>query len=326
MFVVKWNLVILFAHETGIIEQWVFEFAQMGSKGRGMENWDEVRTAVQVAREGTVSGAANVLGVHHATVIRHIDALEQRLGVKLFQRHSRGYTPTEAGEEMMRVGQATAEQFSALEGRLRGKSDDVSGELVITTLAPMAYDLVPILSDFQHTYPEIKIKLLASERLFKLEYGEAHIAIRAGEAPQEPDNIVQPYRTYDLGLFASREYIEKHGHPTTLEDFASHRFVGRDNITSRAPFFQWQQEHIPASAVYFRASNEVNLAQAIRGGIGIGFLECAVGNADPNLVQVWPSEPAWQVKLWIVTHVDLHRTAKVQAIVNALKTAGRAAS
>ena len=62
-----------------------------------MDNWDEIRTAYHVARLGTVSGAAEALGVHHATVIRHIDALEGRLGVKLFQRHARGYTATEAG-------------------------------------------------------------------------------------------------------------------------------------------------------------------------------------------------------------------------------------
>ena len=65
-----------------------------------MDNWDEVRTAFHVARVGTVSGAADVLGVHHATVIRHIDALEERLGVKLFQRHARGYSPTEAGDDL----------------------------------------------------------------------------------------------------------------------------------------------------------------------------------------------------------------------------------
>jgi len=62
-----------------------------------MESWDEIKTAFHVARAGTVSGAADVLGVHHATVIRHIDALEARMGVKLFQRHARGYTATEAG-------------------------------------------------------------------------------------------------------------------------------------------------------------------------------------------------------------------------------------
>ena len=69
-----------------------------------MENWDEVRTAFQVARMGTVSGAAEVLGVHHATVIRHIDAIEGRLGVKLFQRHARGYTPTEAAHAFGLIG------------------------------------------------------------------------------------------------------------------------------------------------------------------------------------------------------------------------------
>ena len=93
-----------------------------------MDNWDEVRTAYQVARMGTVSGAAEVLGVHHATVIRHIDAIESRLGVKLFQRHARGYTPTEAGDDLLRVAQATEDQFSQLVGRMKGRGDDVSGE------------------------------------------------------------------------------------------------------------------------------------------------------------------------------------------------------
>jgi len=78
-----------------------------------MENWDEVRTAYQVARMGTVSGAAEVLGVHHATVIRHIDAIEARLGVKLFQRHARGYTPTEAGLDLLRVAQTPRTTSSA---------------------------------------------------------------------------------------------------------------------------------------------------------------------------------------------------------------------
>lgn len=288
-----------------------------------MENWDEIRTAARVAKEGTVSGAANALGVHHATVIRHIDALETRLGVKLFQRHSRGYTPTEAGEEMMRVGQATAEQFSALEGKLKGRADAVSGELVITTLAPMAHDLVPILAKFQQTYPDVKIRLLTSERVFRLEYGEAHVAIRAGEAPQEPDNIVQSYRSYDLGLYASRRYVDAHGVPETIADMAHHRFAVRDGVISRAPFFQWQRENIPDDCIVFKATDDNSLAQAIRQDMGIGFLERHSAERDPNLVEVWPSDPAWSVNLWIVTHVDLHRTAKVQAIVKALKAAGR---
>ena len=94
-----------------------------------MDNWDEVKTALHVARIGTVSGAAEILGVHHATVIRHIDALEERLGVKLFQRHPRGYTATEAGEDLCRVAQTAQEQFAQFASRARGQGDSVSGEL-----------------------------------------------------------------------------------------------------------------------------------------------------------------------------------------------------
>src|SRR6056297_3659388 len=108
-----------------------------------ISTWDEIRTAYHVARLGTVSGAAEALGVHHATVIRHVDALESRLGVKLFQRHARGYTATEAGEDLLRVAQATEDQFAQLAGRLRGKGADVSGELVLTSLPGLAPVLAP---------------------------------------------------------------------------------------------------------------------------------------------------------------------------------------
>ncbi|MEL6224833.1 MAG: LysR family transcriptional regulator, partial [Cyanobacteria bacterium J06627_8] len=84
-----------------------------------MDAWNEIRTAYQVARLGTVSAAAEYLGVHRATVIRHIDALESVLGEKVFQRHSRGYTPTEVGLDLMRVAKTTDEQFSQLMGRIK---------------------------------------------------------------------------------------------------------------------------------------------------------------------------------------------------------------
>ncbi len=85
------------------------------------------------------------LGVHHATVIRHIDALEQRLGVKLFQRHARGYTATEAGQDLLQVAQATDDQFTQLAGRIKGQGEGVSGDLVVTSLGMASRILTPIL-------------------------------------------------------------------------------------------------------------------------------------------------------------------------------------
>ena len=103
-----------------------------------VDTWGEIRTAYQVARLGTVSGAAEVLGVHHATVIRHIDALEKRLGTKLFQRHARGYTPTEAGRDLLSVAQTTEEQFGQLASRIKGQGETVTGELVVTAITGIA--------------------------------------------------------------------------------------------------------------------------------------------------------------------------------------------
>src|SRR6056297_2991610 len=144
-----------------------------------MDNWDEIRTAYQVARKGTVSGAAEALGVHHATVIRHIDALEERLGVKLFQRHARGYTSTEAGQDLLQVAQATDDQFTQLVGRIRGRGDEVSGELVVTSLPAASPRMTPAMAKFQAGFPGLIVRYLTGEEVLRLEYGEAHVALRA---------------------------------------------------------------------------------------------------------------------------------------------------
>ena len=284
-----------------------------------MDNWDEIRTAYQVARLGTVSGAAEVLGVHHATVIRHIDALEKRMGVKLFQRHTRGYTATEAGQDLLRVAQATDDQFSQLSARIKGRGNEVAGELVVTTIGGLSQLLVPILAGFQAEYPDVQLRYLTSMRLFRLEYGEAHVAIRAGSPPQQPDNVVQPFLALRSAIFGSKDYIERFGMPDIPNRMAGHRFVGHDDPMSRAPFEQWMRETVPSHQVVFRSGDTRAVRQAVLSGVGLGFLgtyECAEEN---NIVEVHPPLPEWESRLWLVTHMDLHRTTKVQAFLKYLK-------
>lgn len=284
-----------------------------------MDNWDEIRTAYQVARRGTVSGAAEALGVHHATVIRHIDALEGRLGVKLFQRHARGYTATEAGQDLLRVAQATDDQFQQLEGRIRGRGSDVSGELMVTSLVDFAPLLVGALTGFQREYPDVVVRLLTGERLFRLEYGEAHVALRAGRQPDEPDNVVQPFARQDIALYASQAYVDRHGIPEDLEALRTHRFVAHDDPDGRAPFQQWLRRTIPYDRVTFRSADSRIMEQAVLAGAGIGFFGAREAACHADLVQIMPPQEDWTSPLWLVTHVDLHRTAKVQAFLSYLK-------
>lgn len=284
-----------------------------------MDNWDEVRTAFQVARMGTVSGAADVLGVHHATVIRHIDALEGKLGVKLFQRHARGYTATEAGLDLLRVAKTTDEQLNQLEGRIKGSGAEVSGELVITSLESMSLLLAPILTDFQTQYPDVIVRFLTGSRLFRLEYGEAHVALRAGPKPQELDNVVQSLGYLRLGLYASPSYVAQYGVPSGQDDLAGHRFVGPDLDRPPAPFIAWMDSHLTSDQIVFRTSDATASEHAILAGAGIGFLPLWVAQANPEMHEMLPAHDDWSGNLWLLTHVDLHRTTKVQTFVNFLK-------
>lgn len=282
-----------------------------------MENWEEVKSAFKVVEHGTVSGAAKALDVHHATIIRHIDALESRMGVKLFQRHARGYTPTEAGQDLFRVAQSAEDQFAQLLGRLKGQGESVSGEIVVTALVESADVLVEMLDSFQQIHPEVRIRFLVGEKVYRLEYGEAHIAIRAGHV-NDPDNVVQPFISMNAGLFAAPSYIKQYGKPSGLGDLAQHRFVSHDAKNSRAPHFKWLEGAVPETVVVFRTTDVHTLQRAVTQGIGIGFVERAAAE-KLGLVEVVPPLEEWSSKLWLVTHVDLHRTIKVQALLKHLK-------
>lgn len=283
-----------------------------------IDSWDEIRTAWQVARAGTVSGAAEALGVHHATVIRHIDALESRLGVKLFQRHARGYTPTEAGRALAQVGQVTEEQFAQLATRLTGTARGIEGDLVITTVPGIIPVLRPALAALARRYPDLVLRVQTDRRVYRLEYGEAHLAIRAGARPTEPDNVVQPLTGLAVGLYASPAYLEEHGVPQSDADLAAHRFVAEESEDSRAPFAQWLARLRPAPRVVFRSNEAAARRAAIADGLGLGF-DFSTKEPAADLVEVMPSRPEWESAVWLVTHVDLHRTPKVQAALAVIK-------
>ena len=288
-----------------------------------MENWDEIRTAFQVARLGTVSGAAEVLGVHHATVIHHIDALEKRLGVKLFQRHARGYTPTESGRDLLAVAQTTEEQFAHLVSRIKGQGETVSGELVVTSIAGIPDLLTPVMMSFQEKFPDVRVRFLTDMRVFRLDYGEAHVAIRAGAGPEEPDNVVQPLARIQAGLYASRRYLDRHGRPASEAEFAGHRFVCTDSEVTRAPFHRWLRATVHPDQIAYAATEPAALELAVRQGAGMGFMMSFRASEDPDLVEILPPRPDWESPLRIVTHVDLHRTRKVQAFLTHLKDSAK---
>ena len=132
---------------------------------------------------------------------------------------------------------------------------------------------------------------------------------------------MQPLARMQTGLYASRSYAEAHGLPENEAAFEAHRFVATDNIQNRAPFFRWLGARVSPDRITFRSSELATLEMAVRHGMGIGFMSAYQAKTDPDLIEVMPPRPEWEAPLWLVTHVDLHRTKKVQAFLKHLKEA-----
>jgi len=283
-----------------------------------MEYWTELRTALMVARLGTVSVAAEALGVHRATVNRHVETLEGAFGAPLFQRHARGYALTDAGRDMLEVASRADEMFADLAGRARGKAEQLSGSLIVTALAGAAPLVMPAIRDFHLSHPQIALEFVAGAQLARLEHGEAHVAIRAGAKPEVPDYVVTLFRRLRFGLYASQSYIERAGYPDP-DRLDEHRFIGAVAVPRPVPFAVWMNANVPPEALVLHATDQQVLHSAVCEGLGLGFLAEHDACVRPDLVEVIPPGEAWSTALWIVTHVDLHRTAKVQAFLKHIR-------
>lgn len=284
-----------------------------------LNDWSDIHFAYQVARLGTLSAAAEALDVHHSTVLRRIDALEKRLKARLFHRHARGYTPTDAGKLLFKVAINTQEAFDLLMGQIAGADEQLTGTLVITSVETLSSEILPIIAEFQRIHPEIRIEYVADPRIFRLEHGEAHISIRPGAEPKDPDYIVQHLRTTASALFASREYLNRFGRFKGLDQLEKHRFISSLRPLRNIPFMVWLEDNVPANQIYCRTSDFTAMQSAVTCGIGIAPLSYTAAIKEAGLIQITDFLTEWQSDLWLVTHRDVHRTAKVQAFNTLLK-------
>lgn len=278
-----------------------------------IDDWSDIYVALMVAKHGTLSGAADALDVHHSTVLRRINGLEEKLGTRLFNRAARGYSPTEAGLLLFKVAESTQENFDRLVGRLQGVDQTISGTLVVTCLTHMVPEFMPMFAEFQNQHPNIRLDIIADYRLLKLEYGEAHVSIRAGADPKEPDYIARHVADLSHTLACSQSYIKKYGTLRDLNDLENHRFIMSIGDFLHVPFIRWMHENIPENAVAMRMSDPLMMKEAAIQGVGIYTANCWVLNKEPRLKALIPPPEEWKSKLWLVTHKDTRRTAKVAA-------------
>lgn len=281
----------------------------------GIPSWTEIRTAYWVGKLKTVSAAAAHLGLHRATVIRHVDALEAALGQKLFHRHARGYTPTETGEELIRVGETADLMLEDFAVRSESYTEDLSGELHFTAREVTNALVLPILAEFQRRHPTLSIRYSPTPSRLRLEYGEAHIALRIGVKEEGPAYVTEHFRDIDFGLYATKTYAERHGIPKTMDEAAEHRYLCFTSKEPSLPVHTYLQSKVPKECIIFRSDSPLALDAALDLHMGIGFVPTHFASHRRDLVPIWQPWPRWSAPVWFVIHSNIYHSRKVQSFL-----------
>jgi molybdate transport repressor ModE-like protein len=280
-------------------------------------DWNDLRLVLAISREGSLTGAAKVLGVSHPTVFRRLHQMEQMLETRLFERALGRYVPTPSGERIMLAAERVETEVIAVEREVRGRDTRLAGQLKITCSETLAFRVLnQLLAEFRRKYAGIEIELIVDNRPLDLSRHEADIAIRATR-PKEEDLFGRKLANAAWAIYGSRAYFDTYGKPAGVAGLAGHLFIGWDKGIG-GPAAQWMAESIPAPVVVYRSSSPINHLMAAAAGIGLALLPCYVGDLEPKLTRVTAPIPELTRELWLITHKDLRNTARVRAFFDVI--------
>jgi DNA-binding transcriptional LysR family regulator len=279
--------------------------------------WDDLRVVLAVFREGTLSGAARRLGVTHSTVFRRLGAIEEQIGARLFERFRDGYVPTPAGETAAEAAARLEDEVLTLERRLSGQDLRPSGVVRITTTDTLGTILMRHLPAMRAVHPEIQFEVAISNAMANLTRREAEIAIRP---TPEPPEILVGRRVADIAhtIYGSRAYLSRHEE----KELSAHEWIALDDALASTVIGRWIHENLRAARITCRVDALPALRDAALAGLGLALLPCYLGDPAPGLrrlTQKKMTEP--RSALWLLTHDDLRRTARIRATLDFLAKA-----
>lgn len=288
----------------------------------GTWHWDDVRFFLAVARAGSLSAAARVLGVGHVTVGRRITILEKRLGVILLHRTPDGFAVTPAGDAVLRQCFAMENAALDLERVAAGRDSLAAGPIRLTATEALAHRVItPAIAELRKRHPDLRVDLAVGVRSLDIARREADLAVRVGR-PSGSGLVCRKLGDVGYSLYASHGYVAQYRAPQRGKGLAGHHlitFTGAPAATS--PFFM--DESLEGARIALRCDNPLIQMQAAANSIGIAELACFLGDACADLVRIWPDEPPALRAVWLITHEDLRRSARIKAVSSAIGDAFR---
>lgn len=284
-----------------------------------IDDWNDIRFFLAVAKTGKLGMAAEQLGVDHSTVFRKLNKLEETLGSKLFQRHKQGYQLTIAGRAMLAHGERMAAEFDHLNLNLAGSDVRPEGKVRITSTHSVAEMLVaPLLVDFFSAYPGIKLSLNITARNFDLSRYQADVAVRATAQP--PQHLIgRKLGTYRWLLFGSKAYLNEHGRPQSIADLKQHRVLVPDGELASIRMMSRLNQYLEPLEDHSLAANDLHFVfVAVIQGVGLGLMPEYFAHQSQELVALELPEVESSSDLWLLTHPEQASLARIKALTDFL--------
>lgn len=281
-------------------------------------DWNQARAFLATAQDGSLSAAARRLGQSQPTLGRQITALEEALGVTLFDRVGRGLVLTPAGRDLLGHVRSMDEAATRFALTATGRAEEIAGEVSITASDVVAcYTLPPILARLARTAPDVAVRVIASNAVQDLTRREADIAIRHVR-PTQGDLTARLVSEGTARLYGTTGYLDRIGRPRTLADLARANFIG---LGPAEPFArELSRRGIPAEPSQIGHFSESGMAAwaMVREGLGLGVMTDAVAARTPGIECVLPDLAVVQVPVWLVTHRELHTSRRIRLVFDLL--------
>lgn len=281
-------------------------------------DWNQVRAFLATAEEGSLSAAARALGHTQPTLSRQVAALEESLGVTLFERAGRAMSLTGAGLEVLEHVREMADAATRLSLSASGQSQTIEGRVIITSTSVFAtYHLPQIIARIHATAPNIEIDILPSNEVQDLTRREADISIRHAR-PEQPDLIAKLVAEMTAHLYASADYIQALGPFDTLDDLARATFIGLDRQNQMIDGLREYGLNLTPEQFRFNSPSGTVLFELVRLGLGISVLTKDIERQAPNVRPILPNQFTIPIPVWLVTHRELHTSKRIRVVYDIL--------
>ncbi|MFE5308265.1 LysR family transcriptional regulator [Isoptericola sp. NPDC056605] len=279
---------------------------------------DQLLVLLEVARTGRYTTAAEVLGVNHTTVARNVAALERALGGRVLVRGADGWELTRLGERAARAAEAVAAAVSGL-ATPDGEPDPVTGVVRMTaTDGFSAYVASPAVAALRSRHPDLSVELVTVTRHAMQHRSGVDVEVVVGE-PQVGRAKAVRLGDYELGMYASRDYLARHAAPATVADLADHGLVYFVNSMLQVDALDAPRRLVPGMRDALTSTNVFVHVEATRAGAGVGFLPCFMADRHADLVRLLPGEVRDRLPYWAVVHPESWRRPAVAALLEALR-------